>query len=122
MSFLNKLFGGKPSPGKPVAVSDADFEQEVLAAEIPVAVDFWSSTCAPCQVMSGLLSELGPELAGRVKICKLRVDQNPVTATRFQIQSVPTLIFFRNGKPVDRIVGLMPLRPLKEKLEHLAGK
>jgi thioredoxin 1 len=120
MSFFNKLFGGKPAPGKPQAVTDSQFEQEVLAVAIPVVVDFWSSTCPPCQVMSGLLSELGPEFAERVKICKLRVDQNQATAARFQIQSVPTLIFFKGGKPVDRIVGLMPLRPLKEKLEHLA--
>jgi thioredoxin 1 len=70
--------------------------------------------------MSGLLTELGPEFVDRLNIFKLRVDQNPEMASRYQVQSVPTLIFFRQGKPVDRVVGLLPLRPLKEKLEGLA--
>lgn len=121
MGFFQKLFGSGEKPGKPKAVTDQTFESEVLAGEVPAVVDFWSSTCAPCQVMSGLLAELGPEYAGRVNIFKLRVDQNPETAARYQVQGVPTLVFFRNGKMVDRHVGLLPLRPLKEKLDKIAG-
>ncbi len=121
MSFLKKLFGGEPKPGRPRQVTDLEFEQEVLGSDIPAVVDFWSSTCAPCQVMSGLLSELGPKYAGQINVFKLRVDQNPESATRYQIMSVPTLVFFRKGKVVDRIVGLMPLKPLRERLDKLAG-
>jgi thioredoxin 1 len=121
MGFLKKLFGGEPKPGKPRTITDLEFEQEVLASDIPAVVDFWSSTCAPCQVMSGLLYELGPKYAGQINFFKLRVEQNPESATRYQIMSVPTLVFFRKGKMVDRIVGLMPMKPLRERLNKLAG-
>ena len=71
MGIFKNLFGGEPKPGRPTSISDDEFENEVLRSDIPVAVDFWSSTCAPCQVMAGLLSELGPEFAGRLKIVKV---------------------------------------------------
>ncbi len=119
--MFRRLFGGEPRPGKPVNISDEEFETEVLRSEIPVAVDFWSSTCAPCQVMAGLLSELGPQLVGLVKIVKVRVDRHAQAATRFGVRGVPTVMLFKDGKVVDSIVGLLPLNPLREKLEHLAG-
>ncbi|MCK4857364.1 MAG: thioredoxin fold domain-containing protein [candidate division Zixibacteria bacterium] len=100
-------------------MTDEFFQQEVLASAIPVVVDFWSPVCPPCQVMSGLLSEIGPDYAGRVNIFKLRVDQNPMAAAHFQIRSVPTLIFFRGGKIVGRVVGLLPLHPLQAKIDEL---
>jgi thioredoxin 1 len=120
MGFLKKLFGGEPQPGDPQPVTDETFEPQVLASETPAVVDFWSTTCPPCQVMSGLLAELGPQFVGRVNIFKLRVDQNPEMAARYQVRSVPTLVLFRNGRPVERIVGLLPLQPLRAKLEQLA--
>ena len=119
--MFKKLFGGEPKPGKPINISDEEFEGEVLGSEIPVAVDFWSSTCAPCQVMAGLLSELGPQLAGRVKIVKIQVDRFAEAATRFGVRGVPTVMLFKDGKVVDSIVGLMPLNPLRERLEKLTG-
>jgi thioredoxin 1 len=121
MGFLKDLFFKSPQPGKPLPVTDASFGEEVLKSDIPVAVDFWSARCSPCQVMGGLLDEIGPDYAGRVRIFKLNVDQNPETATQYQVRSVPTVMLFRKGKPVDRIVGLLPLKPLRAKLDSLAG-
>jgi len=121
MGMFRKLFGGEPKPGKPINITDDEFEGKVLRSDIPVAVDFWSSTCAPCQVMAGLLSELGPEFAGRVKIVKVQVDRHAQAATTYGVRGVPTVMLFRDGKPVDSIVGLLPLIPLRERLEQLAG-
>jgi thioredoxin 1 len=120
MGFLKDLFFKPPKPGKPLPVTDASFAEEVLKSEIPVVVDFWSARCSPCQVMGGLLDEIGPDYAGRVRIFKLNVDQNPETAMQYRIQSIPTLILFRDGKPVDGIIGLLPLKPLRAKLDALA--
>lgn len=116
---LGSLFRRKDKPGRPKQVTDADFQAEVLESEIPAVVDFWASWCAPCQVMGGLLEEIGPDYAGKINIFKLNIDRNRGTATKFGVMSIPTLIMFRNGKPVERIVGLMPLRPLRQKLERL---
>jgi len=120
VGIFKKLFSREPKPGKPRHITDEVFEQMVLASDIPAVVDFWSSTCAPCQVMSGLLEEIGPEFAGRVNIFKLNTDQNPQSTIQYQIRGVPTLIFFRNHRPVERVTGLIPLNPLKAKLESLA--
>jgi len=122
MGFLGKLFNRKPKPGRPLPVTDETFKQEVLSSDLPVAVDFWSKTCPPCHVMGGLLNELGPEYIGKLKIFKLNVDESRQTATRFQIRSIPTVILFYNGRPVDQIVGLMPLIPLRKKLDRLVRR
>ena len=120
MGLLDRLFNRPPKPGKPRAVTDESFEQEVLASDTPAAVDFWSPRCPPCQVMGGLLNEIGPDYAGQVNILKLNVDQNPQTATTYQVMNIPTIILFRNGRVVDRIVGLLPLNPLRQRLDRLA--
>ena len=120
MGLFQSLFNRPPKPGKPLPVTDKSFEQEVLASDIPAAVDFWSPRCPPCQVMGGLLNEIGPDYVGRVNMFKLRVDQNPHTAMVYQVRSIPTVILFRKGRPVDRIVGLLPLNPLRHKLDRLA--
>ena len=120
MGFLKNLFFKPPKPGKPLPVSDQSFREAVLESDIPTVVDFWSPRCSPCQVMGGLLDEIGPDYAGRVQIFKLNVEQNPQTAMEYRVQGVPTVIFFRQGRPVDRIVGLLPLKPLKAKLDSLA--
>jgi thioredoxin 1 len=119
MGLLDKMFNRQPKPGKPREIGDLEFEQEVLASDTPSVVDFYSTTCPPCQVMSGLLSEIGPDYAERINIFKINVSHNPETARMYQIQSVPTLVFFKNHRPRERVVGLMPLMPLKEKLETL---
>jgi thioredoxin 1 len=119
MGIFKKLFNPTPKPGKPREITDDDFEQEALASDTPAVVDFYSTTCPPCQVMSGLLSEIGPEYAGKVNVFKLNVNNSPETARMYQIQSVPTLVFFKKHRPVDKVVGLIPLVPLKGKIENL---
>lgn len=120
MGIFKSLFGGEAKPGKPKDTSDETFEQDVLKSDLPVLLDFWSPTCMPCQVMGGLLRELGPEYAGRVNIFKLNVAENSETANRFRIRGVPTLIFIKKGRIVDHVVGLLPMNVLKQKLDILA--
>jgi len=120
MGFLKNLFNKPPKPGKPRPITDETFEQGVLASDIPAVVNFWSPRCPHCQVMSGLLDEIGPDYAGRVNIFKLDVLQNPTSTVQYQVQGTPTVILFRKGRAVDRIVGLMPLNPLRKKLDSLA--
>lgn len=119
MGFFKSLFDRSPKPGKPQPTTDDSFEQDVLASDIPTVVDFWSSRCPPCHVMGGLLDEIGPDYIGRVNIFKLNVDQNPRTTAQYQIRSIPTIILFRQGRAVDTIVGLLPLNPLRDKLDRL---
>lgn len=120
MGIFKSLFGGEAKPGKPKDTSDETFEQDVLKSELPVLLDFWSPSCMPCQVMGGLLRELGPEYAGRVNIFKLNVADNAETANRFRIRGVPTLIFIKKGRIVDQVVGLLPMNVLRQKLDTLA--
>ncbi|HHE37067.1 MAG TPA: thiol reductase thioredoxin [Candidatus Cloacimonetes bacterium] len=119
MGLFKKIFNKPPKPGKPKDISDELFESEVLKSEIPSVVDFSSITCPPCKIMASLLSEIGPEYAGKVNIFKMNIDYFVETARKYRITNVPTTIFFKDGKEVDRIVGLLPLNPLKEKFDNL---
>jgi len=86
-------------------VTDQDFEKEVLKAEIPVLVDFWAAWCGPCRIIAPIIDEIAEELEGKVKVCKMNVDENPVTPGKYGIRAIPTLIIFKNGEPVEVIVG-----------------
>lgn len=97
-----------------VHVTDTTFQQEVLEADLPVMVDFWAPWCAPCRVMGQNLEEVAPEVDGKVKIVKINVDENPGTASRFGIQSIPTLLFFRGGEAQGMIPGALPAGPLRQ--------
>ncbi|MBC7241128.1 MAG: thioredoxin [Anaerolineae bacterium] len=107
---------------KPIEVTDATFEAEVLKADLPVLVDFWAAWCGPCKMIAPIVEELAKDYAGKIKVCKLNVDENNQTAAQFGIMSIPTLMLFKGGKPVERLIGYMPKAKLVEKLSpHLAG-
>ncbi|KAA9008598.1 thioredoxin [Paenibacillus spiritus] len=100
-----------------VNVSDQSFNNEV-AGQGTVVVDFWAPWCGPCKMLAPILDELSSELGDSVKIAKLNVDENPETASRFGVMSIPTLIFFKDGQPVDKVVGLNS----KESLKNIVAK
>ncbi|BCO38398.1 thioredoxin [Mycobacterium heckeshornense] len=89
----------------PVEVTDASFATDVLSSNKPVLVDFWATWCGPCRMVAPVLEEIAAEQAGKLTVAKLDVDANPQTARDFQVVSIPTLILFKNGQPVKRIVG-----------------
>ncbi|MCP4686038.1 MAG: thioredoxin family protein [bacterium] len=122
MGLLDSLFNRQPKPGRPLPLGDDDFKEKVLGSKIPVVIQFYSNTCKHCHVMGGLLKELGPEYADRLQIFTVNVNFNPKTAQALQIQSVPTVVMFRDGKPVDAIRGVIPLNPLREKLDALVAE
>jgi thioredoxin 1 len=95
-------------------VTDANFDAEVLKATGPVVVDFWAEWCGPCKMIAPALEELAGTLGGKVKIVKLNVDENPATASKYGIMSIPTLMIFKNGELASRQVGAAP----KQKLEQ----
>ena len=105
-----------------VAVNDANFEQEVEKNDGLTVVDFWATWCGPCRVIAPILDQLAGEYAGKVKVTKLDVDANIKTASRFNVRSIPMLIFFKNGKVVDQIVGAVPKNMIQSKLDqHVAA-
>jgi len=95
-------------------VSDKDFETEVLKSTEPVVVDFWAEWCGPCRMIAPALEEIAGTMNGKVKIVKLNVDENPATAAKYGIMSIPTLMLFKNGELASRQVGAAP----KQKLEQ----
>ncbi len=104
---------------KPVAIDDSTFEQTVLKAEKPVLIDFWAPWCRPCQMVAPIVDELANEYEGRVNFVKMDVDQNPKTATKYGVMSIPTLLIFKKGEPVSHIVGLRPKGDLKKNLDEV---
>jgi thioredoxin 1 len=93
---------------KIVEITSGNFEQEVLKSDTPVLVDFWASWCGPCRAVAPVLDELAGEMAGKVRVGKLNVDENQELAFQFQVSSIPTFILFKNGQIADRMMGAMP--------------
>lgn len=106
------------SDSKPQIVTDASFAQDVVAASSarPVLVDAWAEWCGPCRMIAPVLDQLAAESNGKYKIAKLNVDENPRTASQFNIRSIPTMLIFKNGKLVDQIVGAQPKHAIASRL------
>ncbi|MBP5251910.1 MAG: thioredoxin [Treponema sp.] len=88
-----------------VEINESNFEEEVLKSTIPVAVDFWAPWCGPCKMMSPVLEEIASEADGKVKVCKVNVDENPELAQKYDIMSIPNFILFKNGQAVSQKIG-----------------
>ena len=100
-------------------LTDATFDSEVYESDIPVVVDFGATWCGPCKRIAPIIEELAKEYEGKVKIAKFDIDASPGTPAKFRVMSVPTVLFFKEGKPVDQVVGLVPKAQLKAKIEGL---
>jgi thioredoxin 2 len=106
---------------RPVTVTDATFSAEVERSPVPVLVDAWAAWCGPCKMIAPVIDELAAEMAGRVRVAKLNVDENPMTAARFDLRSIPTLLLFKGGREADRIVGVQPKSEILRRLERVLG-
>ena len=104
-----------------MAVTDATFEQEVEKNQGLTVVDFWATWCGPCRIIAPILDQLASEYDGKVKVTKLDVDANIRTATRFNVRSIPMLIFFKDGRVVDQIVGAVPKNMIQSKFDQHAA-
>lgn len=105
--------------GKPQPVTDASFAQDVERSPLPVLVDAWAPWCGPCHMIAPVIDQLATELAGRVRVVKLNVDDNPRTAARFDLRSIPTLLVLKGGREVDRLVGVQPKQEIARRLERV---
>ena len=109
---------GGDHDSKPVIITDQTFEREVLqAGGRPVLVDCWAPWCGPCRMVGPIMDQLAMESAGRYRIAKLNVDENPQTSSRFNIASIPTMLIFKDGKLIDRLIGAQPKQAIAERLQ-----
>ena len=108
--------------GNALKVDDGTWEAEVMKAPELVMVDFWAVWCGPCQMVAPIVDELADEYAGKVKVRKLNTDENPEVAGRYQVMSIPTILFFKKGQVVEKLVGARPKRQFKELIDQLLAQ
>ena len=112
------LPAGDGRDGHPLTVTDATFASEVERSPLPVLLDAWAPWCGPCRMIAPVLDQLATQMAGRIRVAKLNVDENPVTASRLGVRSIPLLVVFKGGREVDRIVGVQPQSEIVRRLER----
>lgn len=102
-----------------LVLTDKTFEEEVLKSDVPVMVDFWAAWCQPCKIVSPIIDEIAHDFAGKVKVGKLNVDENPTSSQNYNIMSIPTLLIFKGGKPVKTVIGARPKEDFKKALDEV---
>jgi thioredoxin 2 len=107
-----------PLQEKPLTVTDATFLTDVERAPLPVLLDLWAPWCGPCRMIAPVIDELASKMAGRLRVAKINIDENPVTATRFNVRSIPALLILKEGKEIDRIIGVQPKSEISRRLER----
>lgn len=107
------------SSGAPIDITDNSFENEVLAFNGPVLVDCWAPWCGPCRMLSPVIEQIAKDYTGRLKVVKLNTDDNPKTAMKFNIQGIPTMLFFNRGEQVDRVTGALPKQEIEKRITKI---
>ena len=105
----------------PIDVTDNTWEDEVLNSDLPILVDFWAEWCGPCKMIAPAVHDVAEEYTGKLNVAKVDIDNSPEIATKYGIRSIPALIFFRDGKPVDQVIGALPKGALKKKIDSVLG-
>ena len=102
-----------------ISLNQQSWDNEVKNSDLPVVVDFWAEWCAPCRMMAPVLEEISKEYEGKIKVGKLNVDEDSTVAGEYRIMGIPTLLFFRSGEIVDKVVGVVPKKALQDKIEAI---
>jgi len=103
----------------PLGVSDSSFLEDVERSPLPVLLDLWADWCGPCHMLAPTVEQLALELSGRVRVAKLNIDENPATAARFGVQSIPTLLLLKNGREIDRLTGVQPKTEILRRVQRI---